>query len=85
MTKAEEVAALEAGRGCLGKSADDEPVFILVARDKFAARLVREWADWVEHEAAVTAQLTAIRREKIADARRLAMRMDQWSTKKLPD
>lgn len=84
-TKAEELAALADGRGCIGKSADDEPLFILCARDQFAADLVREWADRVEHHAYRTAELTGARKEKIAEARRLALRMDAWPTKKLPD
>src|ERR1700730_449746 len=35
------------GEGCLGKAADDEPVFILRAQDIFAPDLVREWADLI--------------------------------------
>lgn len=85
MIKREEVLALQEGRGCLGRSADDEPVFILVARDKFASRMVREWADLVEMEAKRTAELTATRKAKIAEARTLAMKMDAWAVKKLPD
>jgi hypothetical protein len=33
-----------AGTGCLGRSAPDEPVFTLVARDKLAADVVAMWA-----------------------------------------
>ena len=33
MTKAEELKRAAEGKGCLGKSADDEPVFVLCARD----------------------------------------------------
>ena len=31
------------GEGCLGKAADDEPVFILRAQDALAADLVELW------------------------------------------
>jgi len=84
-TKREELALAADGKGCLGRSADDEPVFILCARDKHAASLVREWADRVEREATATAELTLQRKQKIAEARQLARRMDAWQTKKLPD
>jgi|SRR6185437_1933614 len=36
------------GKGCLGKAADDEPIFILRAQDRFAAPLVRQWAKNLE-------------------------------------
>jgi hypothetical protein len=88
MTKQEELRACARGEGCLGKSQDDEPVFILVARDMFAADAVRAWADRVEHKAAVTGALTPERKLKIADARGLADRMDTWRhehTGKFPD
>lgn len=89
MTKAEELFALQRGDGCLAKSQDDEPVFILCARDVFAARLVREWADEVEIAAVRTAELTEARQRKIADARRLALAMDTWRAEhgggKVPD
>lgn len=32
------------GEGCLGKAADDEPVFVLRARDIYAPSAVRAWA-----------------------------------------
>lgn len=78
MIKRDEVAALAAGEGCLARSQDDEPVFILCGRDLFAARLVREWADEVETAAVRMAELTAARQMKIAEARRLALAMDNW-------
>ena len=34
------------GEGCLGKTRDDEPVFVLRAQDKFAPALVSLWARW---------------------------------------
>lgn len=74
-----------AGLGCLGKSADNEPVFVLVARDKFAARLVRAWADLVEAEMYESGDITVERTEKIERARREARDMALWHTHKLPD
>ena len=40
MIKAKELEAASHGEGCLGKSQDDEPVFVLVARDLTAPRAV---------------------------------------------
>lgn len=56
MTKAQELDAATRGEGCLGRSQDDEPVFILCARDRFAAGVVRTWADRVSHEHGHTAK-----------------------------
>lgn len=47
-TKRETVEATAQGRGCLGKAADDEPVFVLRAKDKFAPILVDLWAQLAE-------------------------------------
>jgi hypothetical protein len=33
------------GKGCLGKAADDEPVFILRAQDKIMAAALHVWID----------------------------------------
>ena len=49
MTKRETLDAAARGEGCLGKSQDDEPVFVLVARDRYAASTVRKWAETVAH------------------------------------
>lgn len=43
-TKAEILAQLELGEGCLGRAADIEQLFILRGHDPDAAALVREWA-----------------------------------------
>lgn len=45
-TKAETIAAALKGEGCLGKAADDEPVFVLRAQDMHACSLVLQWAKW---------------------------------------
>ena len=73
MTKAEELAALARGEGCIGKSQDDEPIFTLVARDKFAAAAVRRWAGEVMAGSGKT-----IDDPKIAEAMALAQQMDNW-------
>lgn len=44
MNKRDTLAAAAVGDGCLGRSRDDEPVFVLCARDPLAPALVREWA-----------------------------------------
>jgi len=88
MTKAEELIALGEGRGCLANSAGDEPVFILVARDRTAPALVRDWADRVERLITNEGEMTLDRRNKIALARRLASAMDDWQKangRKIPD
>lgn len=89
MTKHEELLALESGTGCLAHSHDNEPVFTLCGRDRFAADLVRRWADQVEAASVSLAEMTAQRREKIADARHLAIAMDAWRADhnggKIPD
>ena len=61
-TKKQELALAAQGKGCLGKAADDEPVFILRAQDKCAPQHVREWANHAELRGAST--------EKVAEARR---------------
>lgn len=43
MIKSDAVKALAKGEGCLGRSQDDEPVFILVARDRTSSKTVRQW------------------------------------------
>lgn len=82
MIKAHELAAMALGEGCLAKSADDEPIFILCARDVLAAGQVREWADRLESVAANRpiddGGLDGKRKAKIAEARALAVAMDQW-------
>lgn len=54
---------------CLNKARDDEPIFVLRAKDPIAAAVVRLWAAMAEfvHE-----------REKIGEARQFANAMDQW-------
>jgi hypothetical protein len=66
-----------AGQGCLGKAADDEPVFILRAQDLLSAPLVEKWAQFAEDLGCPPG--------KVAEARSLATKMRMWPVKKAPD
>lgn len=76
-TKKEELEKALRGEGCLGKAADDEPVFVLRAQDAFAAGLVYDWANKAEEMVCDVA--------KVAEARALARQMSFWPTRKYPD
>jgi hypothetical protein len=80
-TAKEERAAAVNGEGCLGKAADDEPVFVLRAKDALAADLIELWADWA-HRAGASA-------EKTASAVQIAEAMRNWQRAngghKIPD
>ncbi len=69
-TKLETMTAAATGEGCLGKSADDEPVFVLCARDPLASMTVRTWAT-----GAIAAKLHI---PKITSALEIANEMDAW-------
>lgn len=70
MTASEEIDAASRGEGCLGRSQDDEPVFILCARDPVAAIVVRTWV--------VLSRWRGVRASKLAEAEALAEQMDTW-------
>jgi len=59
------------GEGCLGKAADDEPVFVLRASDSIAPILVELWAD--------LAHQSGHRDEKVAGAAQIAEDMRAWA------
>lgn len=65
------------GEGCLGKAADNEPVFILRAQDALAADLVEKWAIW--------ARAANCPNDKVQEAMELAEEMRRWPTRKNPD
>ncbi len=67
MTKAEELKA----QGCLNKAADDEPIFVLRAQDRFAPGIVREWARRAGDEGTSN--------EKVDAAYDLASQMEEWA------
>lgn len=76
-TKKTELALAAKGKGCLGKAADDEPLFILRAQDALAADLVFLWAARAESRGCPS--------EKVTEARALASRMLAWPSRKDPD
>lgn len=87
----EERRLASVGLGCLGKAADDEPVFILRAKDRFAPELVENWAALVERAISGTLSGTVAHNGssvKIKEARALAHTMRAWqalNTSKTPD
>ncbi len=56
----------------------DEPLFVLRARDRFAAELVRQWGSEVGRH------YGALPREKILEAYDIARAMDDWPIKQVP-
>ena len=77
MTKAELIAD---PNSCLNRSADDEPVFLLCGRDKFAPEIIDEWA--------FRASLRGSPIEKTTTAARDAEAMRAWQEvhgSKIPD
>ena len=68
MRKCDEIANPES---TLNRAADDEPLFVIRAKDKLSASMVRQWA-----EAAAMTQ--AHEPEKIEEARMLAETMENW-------
>jgi hypothetical protein len=65
------------GEGCLGKAADNEPVFILRAQDALAAELVELWA--------IRARSLNCPVDKVREAFDLADEMLRWPVRKNPD
>lgn len=86
MRAVDELNAANQGKGCLGKSQPDEPVFVLVGRDLVSGDTLRFWADRVEQAYQTSGTpMDRSAKEKVAEARRQALEMDKWPTKKLPD
>lgn len=64
------------------KAKPDEPLFIIRATDKFAAKTIRDWA------ARVASDPEATNGEKVLDALKAADQVDAWQTvhgSKVPD
>ena len=77
VTKRELLEQNARGEGCLGKTADDEEVFLLCGRDKTAPIRIRDWA---------TAALRyGVREDKVKEAMGCADRMELTPNRKLPD
>lgn len=84
MTKKETLEAAARGEGCLGRSKDDEPVFVLVGRDELAAKVVRYWSQLVD----AGTHPDSPSRKKAMDARSEADEFDRWRIAnggKMPD
>lgn len=64
---------------CYEAARDDEPMFVLLARDPEAANLVETWA--VAREMRLGAKMTEADRRKVADARKCAKAMRRWHEK----
>lgn len=56
---------------CYANAAPDEPMFVLLGRDPMAGMLVRMWASFRE--------ATGEDAEKVAEARRVAKQLDDWT------
>ncbi len=80
-----ERANAAAGKGCLGKAHDDEPVFILRAQDSLAADLVELWAIRAKTLMNDPASQKSSLWDKIHDAEQLADAMRRWPIRKNPD
>jgi hypothetical protein len=63
--------------GCFAKAMDDEPMFVLLARDAQAPAKVREWADerarQIDHGERPASDMA-----QITEARECADRMEAW-------
>lgn len=78
--------ATEAANGCYAKALDDEPMFVLLARDTSAPGLVRKWADQREREGEPEQVLEGTKwvspphpdAAQIAEARYCAAKMEVW-------
>ena len=69
-TKSETLDDAWKGEGCLGRSADDEPVFVVCARDVQGGAMVRLWASGAIGQ--------RVNPDKIAAALRVGEAMDAW-------
>jgi hypothetical protein len=87
-TKREELALASSGLGCLGKAADDEPVFVLRAQDINAPQVVEEWVRVTMITNARLHRPFSRVSAKIEEALELTKRMRDWQSThitKVPD
>lgn len=61
---------------CLSRSAPNEPVFVLVARDPHAPQAIRHW---------IAMSMDRQPPEKIEEAYKLANQMEEWKRKNAPE
>ncbi len=84
MNAKDTIISAQRGEGCLGRSHNDEPVFVLCARDIFSSSAVRRWADLM----AARSHPGSPSRAKADEARQVAADMDAWRSVnggKVPD
>lgn len=67
----------ELRNGCFAAAMDDEPMFVLLARDPDAPRVIRNWAMQREDEIE-RGQRPNSDRAKVMEARKTADKMDDW-------
>lgn len=72
-TAAAVISAAVHGRGVLGRCKDDEPVFVIVARDPAAAETIRYW-----QRLRMIGHHLQVDREKVEGAERVRNAMSQW-------
>lgn len=80
-TKAEELAKLARGEGCLAKAADDELIFILRSQDKMMPGILHVWVDEVK-------AWLGPGHPKVLEAQELLDRVNLWAAThptKMPD
>lgn len=74
------IKSLELEIGTITRAAEDEPLFVLRAKDKSAPGIVRVWV--------AAAELAGVSREKVDEALDLANQMERWAAEngsKVPD
>lgn len=69
-TAANTIADALVNKGCLGKAADDEPVFVLRAKDAVSIGLIEQWIRVVEAARGPT--------EKTREARKVVVEFERW-------
>lgn len=62
---------------CLNRAADDEPIFVLRAKDPLAAKIVEEWS--------ARSVLAGIHQDRAQAAFRFAQAMRAWRKQHFPD
>lgn len=80
MTKKEVLDLASKGEGCLGRCVDDEPVFVLVGRDRAAPFAIRLWS--------MVAQILGAPRRKYREALAEVTVFESWQKErgsKVPD
>lgn len=79
MTKREELEDCKNGVGCLGRSKDEEPIFILCGRDPIAADVVFAWATRYEQAHLDAGTFNGVRRAKYLEALEQAEKMRRYA------